>query len=121
MSGPTGRRASTLTPTPSLTLPPTPGLTHTPTPNLAHTLARWALWVPGDFIVYAVPIWMRLPLNHAISFVWTCYLSFLRGAKIEDGVADEAAPEKSTSRGAGKLPWTASGMPEGQQFPPPKP
>ena len=39
----------------------------------------WALWIPGDLVIYAVPIWMRLPCNHALSFVWTCYLSFLRG------------------------------------------
>ena len=40
----------------------------------------WALWVPGDAFVYAAPLWMRLPLNHGISFLWTCYLSFLRGS-----------------------------------------
>eukprot|EP00933_Yihiella_yeosuensis_P020932 TRINITY_DN16699_c0_g1_i2.p1 TRINITY_DN16699_c0_g1~~TRINITY_DN16699_c0_g1_i2.p1 ORF type:complete len:258 (-),score=46.38 TRINITY_DN16699_c0_g1_i2:126-899(-) len=39
----------------------------------------WSLWVPGDLIVYAVPIWMRLPLNHGISLVWTMILSNLRG------------------------------------------
>lgn len=43
-------------------------------------LAIWALWVPGDILVYACPIWMRLPLNHSISFVWTMILSFMRGA-----------------------------------------
>jgi len=65
-------------------------------------LSMWALWVPGDLIVYAVPLWMRLPLNHGFSFVWTCYLSFLRGDEATDG-----SPLKN--RGAGKLPWTASG------------
>ena len=39
----------------------------------------WMLWVPGDLMIYAVPLWMRLPLNHGLSFIWTCYLSFLRG------------------------------------------
>jgi len=42
-------------------------------------LAMWSLWVPGDLLVYAVPIWMRLPLNHGISFVWTMILSYMRG------------------------------------------
>ncbi|KAK3245740.1 hypothetical protein CYMTET_44709 [Cymbomonas tetramitiformis] len=46
-------------------------------------LAIWALWVPGDFVVYAVPIWLRLPLNHGVSFVWTCILSALRGSNKE--------------------------------------
>lgn len=41
----------------------------------------WSLWVPGDLVVYACPIWMRLPLNHAISLVWTMILSSLRGAE----------------------------------------
>jgi len=43
----------------------------------------WALWVPGDAFVYAAPLWMRLPLNHGISFLWTCYLSFLRGGSAD--------------------------------------
>ena len=47
-------------------------------------VSMWLLWVPCDAIIYAIPLWMRLPANHAISFCWTCYLSFLRG--------DEAPP-----------------------------
>ena len=42
-------------------------------------VSMWLLWVPCDAIIYAIPLWMRLPANHAISFCWTCYLSFLRG------------------------------------------
>lgn len=42
--------------------------------------AIWALWVPFDMIIYAVPIWMRLPLNHGVSLVWTMILSWMRGA-----------------------------------------
>lgn len=44
-------------------------------------LYMWSLWIPGDLLVYAVPIWMRLPLNHAISLVWTMILSNLRGSE----------------------------------------
>mmetsp|Transcript_26064 Transcript_26064/g.60218 ORF Transcript_26064/g.60218 Transcript_26064/m.60218 type:complete len:275 (-) Transcript_26064:48-872(-) len=43
-------------------------------------LAMWGLWVPFDMIIYAVPIWMRLPLNHAVSLAWTMILSSMRGA-----------------------------------------
>jgi hypothetical protein len=46
--------------------------------------AIWALWIPCDIIIYAIPMWMRLPANHATSFVWTCILSFMRGGKIEE-------------------------------------
>jgi hypothetical protein len=42
-------------------------------------LAMWALWIPFDVIIYAVPIWMRLPLNHSVSFAWTMILSWMRG------------------------------------------
>jgi len=44
-------------------------------------LYMWSLWVPGDLLVYACPIWMRLPLNHGISLAWTMILSNLRGSE----------------------------------------
>lgn len=43
------------------------------------------LWIPGDLFIYSMPIWLRLPLNHGLSFVWTCILSEMRG---EDGKID---------------------------------
>jgi len=42
-------------------------------------MAMWGLWVPFDLIIYAVPVWMRLPLNHGVSLVWTMILSYMRG------------------------------------------
>lgn len=44
-------------------------------------LYMWGLWVPFDLIIYAVPIWMRLPLNHGVSLAWTMILSALRGSE----------------------------------------
>jgi hypothetical protein len=44
-------------------------------------LAIWGLWIPCDAVIYAVPVWMRLPLNHAVSAVWTMILSFMRGSE----------------------------------------
>mmetsp|Transcript_21700 Transcript_21700/g.43060 ORF Transcript_21700/g.43060 Transcript_21700/m.43060 type:complete len:214 (+) Transcript_21700:39-680(+) len=49
--------------------------------------AIWAMWIPADIVIYAIPIWMRLPANHALSFVWTCILSFMRGDSIEEAPA----------------------------------
>jgi len=46
---------------------------------VADNLAMWSLWVPGDLLIYAVPIWMRLPLNHSVSLAWTMILSWMRG------------------------------------------
>jgi hypothetical protein len=42
-------------------------------------LAMWALFIPFDLIIYAVPIWLRLPLNHGVGLVWTMFLSWMRG------------------------------------------
>ena len=53
--------------------------------------AMWSLWVPGDFIIYAIPVWMRLPANHMLSLVWTMILSYFRGDAIEDDATASAA------------------------------
>jgi len=44
-------------------------------------LALWKIWIPGDALVFALPLWARLPANHAISFVYMCILSFMRGSE----------------------------------------
>lgn len=43
-------------------------------------LAMWALWVPADLIVFAAPLWLRMPLNHGVSLAWIMILSSMRGA-----------------------------------------
>lgn len=42
-------------------------------------LSAWAIWVPGHAIFFAVPLWARLPTNHAMSFAYVCVLSLTRG------------------------------------------
>jgi len=44
------------------------------------SVAMLCFWFPGDLLVYAVPIWMRLPAVHTVSLSWTMILSFIRGA-----------------------------------------
>lgn len=39
------------------------------------------VWGPADLICFSVPLYLRLPVRHVVSFVWTAYLSFVRGAK----------------------------------------
>jgi hypothetical protein len=37
------------------------------------------VWFPADLICFSVPLYLRLPVRHIVSFVWTAYLSFARG------------------------------------------
>jgi hypothetical protein len=37
------------------------------------------VWLPADLVCFSVPLYLRLPVRHAVSFVWTAYLSFSRG------------------------------------------
>ena len=39
------------------------------------------VWGPADLLCFSVPLYLRLPIRHIVSFVWTAYLSFVRGAK----------------------------------------
>ena len=39
------------------------------------------VWGPADLVCFSVPLYLRLPVRHIVSFVWTAYLSFARGAK----------------------------------------
>jgi len=48
---------------------------------ITDNLAMWSLWVPFDLMIYAAPVWMRLPLNHGVSLAWTMILSWMRGGE----------------------------------------
>jgi hypothetical protein len=37
------------------------------------------VWLPADLVCFSVPLYLRLPVRHMVSFVWTAYLSFARG------------------------------------------
>jgi hypothetical protein len=37
------------------------------------------VWLPADLVCFSVPLYLRLPVRHVVSFVWTAYLSFFRG------------------------------------------
>jgi len=37
------------------------------------------VWAPADLVCFSVPLYLRLPARHVVSFVWTAYLSFSRG------------------------------------------
>ena len=39
-----------------------------------------AFWIPANYWIYALPLHLRLPVNHAVAFTWCGVLSFFRGA-----------------------------------------
>jgi len=58
----------------------------TGTSNYAKNVSKDAkdvvrLWFPADLVCFSVPLYLRLPVRHIVSFVWTAYLSFVRGSK----------------------------------------
>jgi hypothetical protein len=38
------------------------------------------LWGPSDCIQFVLPVHIRMPFRHIVSFFWTAYVSFTRGA-----------------------------------------
>jgi hypothetical protein len=42
--------------------------------------AMLQLWLPSDCIQFVLPVHIRLPFRHVVSFFWTAYVSFTRGA-----------------------------------------
>ena len=41
----------------------------------------WKFWVPAQLVNFGFcPLWMRVPMTAALSFVWTAYISCSRGA-----------------------------------------
>jgi hypothetical protein len=36
------------------------------------------VWTPADCIQFVLPMWIRMPFRHCVSFFWTAYVSFTR-------------------------------------------
>eukprot|EP00931_Biecheleriopsis_adriatica_P119173 TRINITY_DN94429_c0_g1_i1.p1 TRINITY_DN94429_c0_g1~~TRINITY_DN94429_c0_g1_i1.p1 ORF type:complete len:224 (+),score=41.30 TRINITY_DN94429_c0_g1_i1:39-710(+) len=39
----------------------------------------WMIWIPGHLVTFAVPMWLRMPLTHTLSFLFFGILSCMRG------------------------------------------
>ena len=37
-------------------------------------------WAPADLVCFSVPLYLRIPIRHLVSFCWTIYLSLARGS-----------------------------------------
>lgn len=47
---------------------------------LGDNLASAAVWIPADIVIFAAPMYLRMPLEHSVSFGWTMFMSATRGA-----------------------------------------
>jgi len=48
---------------------------------IADNLAGCALWIPADVVIFACPMYLRMPMEHCVSFGWTMFISAMRGAQ----------------------------------------
>lgn len=66
--------------------------------NMSEDLtAMVKLWGPSDCIQFVLPLHIRMPFRHLVSFFWTAYVSFTRGSydPEEDKVEEITVEEKS--------------------------
>jgi len=52
---------------------------------LGDNLASAAVWIPADIVIFAAPMYLRMPLEHSVSFGWTMFMSARRGATDNKG------------------------------------
>jgi len=47
--------------------------------------ANAVFWFPGDFFVFTIPAWLRMPCAYALGFGWTSMLFWFRVEKLPEG------------------------------------
>ena len=66
--------------------------------NLSEDLtAMIQLWGPADCIQFVLPMHIRLPFRHLVSFFWTAYVSFTRGSAVVVTTSTAAAVDDNTT------------------------
>jgi len=50
---------------------------------VADNMASLAVWTISDIFIFAAPMYLRMPLEHGVSFAWTMFMSATRGAAVE--------------------------------------
>lgn len=49
----------------------------------------FALWIPGSVVAFSAPLWLRMPLKHAISLSATCYLALsMPGSIVREAITE---------------------------------
>lgn len=67
------------------------GVSHYSTNMREDLTAMIQLWGPSDCIQFVLPIHIRMPFRHLVSFFWTAYVSFTRGSYKEEITEEETA------------------------------
>jgi len=57
---------------------PTAAIEKYSTTLLEDNLASCAVWIPGDFLCFMVPVWLRMPTGVMLNFIWNSLLSLMR-------------------------------------------
>mmetsp|Transcript_84471 Transcript_84471/g.196384 ORF Transcript_84471/g.196384 Transcript_84471/m.196384 type:complete len:235 (-) Transcript_84471:167-871(-) len=52
----------------------------------------WQIWIPGHLVTFALPMWLRMPTTHSLSFLYFCVFSFTRGSGQVDACTVQARP-----------------------------
>jgi len=63
----------------------------------ADLCAIWAFGIPGDILVFATPMWLRMPTSHLEGLLWTVIYSWLRGAEHDEPNSDHKIQHKHRS------------------------
>merc|ERR1719333_403004 len=42
-------------------------------------LSSCAVWFPADIVIFAMPMYLRMPMEHGVSFAFTMFMSARRG------------------------------------------
>jgi len=60
--------------------------------NMSEDLsAMIKLWGPSDCVQFVLPVHIRMPFRHLVSFFWTAYVSFTRGGAEPETEEEKAA------------------------------
>jgi hypothetical protein len=63
---------------------------------LQDNFASWCVWFPADFLIFTAPMYFRMPLDHAVAFLWTMIMSHMRGGVAAPPKAREGAARDGT-------------------------
>jgi len=76
---------------------------------VSDNLAYGPIWIPADVVIFSVPMYLRMPLEHLVSIGWTMFMSATRGAteKPEKKMEAEEKMIVTVASGESDRHWTS--------------